>query len=460
MGLHFPVCSRPCCLPAPPRSRSAGCLVAGGRPPARARATRQSGATPNPNGKTEGAECTVGFDCRSGLCKDSKCAAVCGRPELVTDRRHQERRRDRRRLRRLARAEVRATARPAPSAATARAPSARRGTCASPAPTDGVKNGDETDVDCGGAKAPEVRERARRARRTPTARRTRAPTRRSASTFKGCTGHFGGDTCGAGETGAADAKHESCCTRSTSRTVPPHRAAPFTIDKYLRHRGPHARVRRALPGQPQAVGVRRPRRGGTQSLTPTLPENMDDVLVPARPGAASAAATSSTRAVARSRKAPSTATRTRSPTSRRTCSTRRPSTAFRGTWPRRSARSTAGISSAPPRCTGSTRTAAARAARPPTRGSCGHDVVQPDRPRTSASSIATATRRRTRPRRCARSTGSIRSITRSASRRRDVVRRARTCTASRTRRATIMPWVSDGANMFTGRSRGRTTRRT
>lgn len=61
-------------------------------------------ATPNPNGKTEGSDCTVGFDCRSGLCTDGRCA---------------------------------------PTAASLNS-----------SPTDGVKNGDETDVDCGGSKAP------------------------------------------------------------------------------------------------------------------------------------------------------------------------------------------------------------------------------------------------------------------------------------------------------------------
>ena len=62
------------------------------------------GATPNPNGAIAGAACKVGFDCRSGICNNNLCAA-------------------------------------SPDAANS-------------SPTDGMKNGDETDVDCGGSRAP------------------------------------------------------------------------------------------------------------------------------------------------------------------------------------------------------------------------------------------------------------------------------------------------------------------
>src|SRR5690349_4435360 len=77
---------------------SAGALVAGC-------STDSAGeeATPNPNGALTGAACEVGFDCRSGLCHDGHCAPAEGLDGSATD---------------------------------------------------GVKNGDETDVDCGGSRAP------------------------------------------------------------------------------------------------------------------------------------------------------------------------------------------------------------------------------------------------------------------------------------------------------------------
>ena len=139
----------------------------------------QTGDTPivgNPNGKGMGGQCTVGNDCKSGVCSASKCthrprwtmvhgcagpndceskvctAGVC--QAASTDRRREERRRDRRRLRRLRR---RRSALRGRQGLRRRATDCTSGvcdpatkTCAKPTATDGVKNADETDIDCGG----------------------------------------------------------------------------------------------------------------------------------------------------------------------------------------------------------------------------------------------------------------------------------------------------------------------
>ena len=103
------------------------------------------------------------------------------------------------------------------------------GTCAIPSGTDGVKNGDETDVDCGGTKTG-----------APKCAATKGCTKNEDCASDGCaydkkcalapscTAHFGGDTCGSGEVGEAGAKHESCCTAAP---VPGN--ATMLLDKYV-----------------------------------------------------------------------------------------------------------------------------------------------------------------------------------------------------------------------------------
>src|SRR5437879_1162752 len=78
----------------------------------------------NPNGKGAGGECTVGNDCKSGKCESAKCTA----PE--TDVGH-------------------GCAGPADCESKV----CTSAMCQPAKIDDGVKNGDETDVDCGGAGA-------------------------------------------------------------------------------------------------------------------------------------------------------------------------------------------------------------------------------------------------------------------------------------------------------------------
>jgi hypothetical protein len=122
----------------------------------------------------DGKACTAGGDCTSQVCKDGKCEAARG--------------------------------------------------------DDKVKNGDETDVDCGGANAETARCAAGKACKA------HGDCESDACGYSGkcalapsCAGHFGGDTCGAGEVGQAGAKHESCCTTAPISSAP--KAA--RLDKYV-----------------------------------------------------------------------------------------------------------------------------------------------------------------------------------------------------------------------------------
>lgn len=104
------------------------------------------------------------------------------------------------------------------------------GACAAPSPTDGVKNGDETDVDCGGATAPKCA--AGKACSAHGDCTSGACPAGLCSESPSCKQKMGGATCGAGEVGAADAKHEDCCA---SAIVPRDAkdGGPFRMDRYL-----------------------------------------------------------------------------------------------------------------------------------------------------------------------------------------------------------------------------------
>ncbi|HEY8073092.1 MAG TPA: hypothetical protein VIF62_03265, partial [Labilithrix sp.] len=91
--------------------------------------------------------------------------------------------------------------------------------CAAPSPTDGVKNGDETDIDCGGASAPKCAVDKKCS--------AHADCASDACGYKGtcvairsCTAHHGGDTCGAGE---------DCCTTIDMPAAP---GGDVKLDKY------------------------------------------------------------------------------------------------------------------------------------------------------------------------------------------------------------------------------------
>ena len=104
------------------------------------------------------------------------------------------------------------------------------GACAAPGPTDGVRNGDETDVDCGGATAPKCA--ATRACKAGADCASGACPAEKCAEAPSCAQRAGGATCGPGEVGDPAAQHEDCCA---SAVVPRPAASggPFRMDKYL-----------------------------------------------------------------------------------------------------------------------------------------------------------------------------------------------------------------------------------
>jgi hypothetical protein len=101
---------------------------------------------------------------------------------------------------------------------------------ASPGGIDGVKDGTETDIDCGGPDAPKCAEGK--------SCLVDADCEVACNYAKKCIGapsckpHLGGDTCGVGEVPSAD--HESCCRTLpvTGYTDPSHPGKTVYLDKY------------------------------------------------------------------------------------------------------------------------------------------------------------------------------------------------------------------------------------
>ena len=176
---------------------------------------------PNPGGKQAGTACAESSECQSLSCKSGKCTAVTGGNPTDGKQNGDE-------------TDVDCGGDSAPACADGKAcevaTDCSSGACTSevcraPAPDDGVKNGDETDVDCGGTKAPKCAT-ARACATNADCASDACSYAKACVAFKSCTGHFGGDTCGAGETGETGATHESCCT-----TVPS--SGNVAIGKYL-----------------------------------------------------------------------------------------------------------------------------------------------------------------------------------------------------------------------------------
>ncbi len=106
------------------------------------------------------------------------------------------------------------------------------GVCAAPSATDLVKNGGETDVDCGGASAATPRCAPGKACIVHGDCTRDACREGVCAHARSCRQKYGGGTCGPGEVGVPGAKHEDCCV---AVTVPRPAASggPFELDKYL-----------------------------------------------------------------------------------------------------------------------------------------------------------------------------------------------------------------------------------
>jgi hypothetical protein len=224
--------------------------------------------TPNPNGKLDGADCEVNFDCKSGLCSSGKCAASGVGGSDQTD--------------------VGCGGSSAPKCDDGKkckvggdctSGVCTSGACAAPSPTDGVKNGDETDVDCGGSKAPKCGV-GKGCSTHDDCESEACAYDNTCVKYKGCTGHFGGDTCGEGETGDPGAKHESCCTTIDVTDRP---AGAITVDKYLMTAGRMRAFVERYDGNLQAWAATNPT-GWDQSWNDQLPGNMSDALYLLGPG--------------------------------------------------------------------------------------------------------------------------------------------------------------------------------
>jgi formylglycine-generating enzyme required for sulfatase activity len=87
-----------------------------------------------------------------------------------------------------------------------------QGSCQAPTSTDGVKNGNESDVDCGGTNtgAPKC-DTARACASNSDCKSDGCDYENRCAERRSCTRQFGGDTCGSGEIGEPGAVHESCC---------------------------------------------------------------------------------------------------------------------------------------------------------------------------------------------------------------------------------------------------------
>ncbi len=90
--------------------------------------------------------------------------------------------------------------------------------CQAPSPDDKVKNGDESDVDCGGTKAPKC-DVGKACLAHSDCQSDGCGYDGKCALARSCAGHFGGDTCGAGEVGAEGATHESCCASAPVSTA-------------------------------------------------------------------------------------------------------------------------------------------------------------------------------------------------------------------------------------------------
>lgn len=89
--------------------------------------------------------------------------------------------------------------------------------CQPASPTDGIQNGDETGVDCGGKVAPKCAlEKSCLTNNDCESGSCRYD--HVCTNDRSCVYHYGGDTCGAKEVGDPKASHESCCKRITIPT--------------------------------------------------------------------------------------------------------------------------------------------------------------------------------------------------------------------------------------------------
>lgn len=104
-----------------------------------------------------------------------------------------------------------------------------------------------------------------------------------------CKPKFGGGTCGAGEIGSADAKHEDCCT-VIDVPRPEANGGAYKLDKYLITAGRMRTFLEAVKGDVKSYVAKNPPPGWDATWTKSVPGSEDDVI--AQLGAGQAGATS------------------------------------------------------------------------------------------------------------------------------------------------------------------------
>ena len=149
-------------------------------------------------------------------------------------------------------------------------------TCQAPTATDGVQNGDESDVDCGGTTtgAPKC-DVGKACKVHADCDSDGCGYDNKCAVAKSCTSHMGGDTCGVGEVGDPAAKHESCCNTAT---LPNSNAK---IDKYLVTAGRMRTMIDRLNGDVRSYVKTLPAGTWNQSWNALVPSNKaeaDDIL--------------------------------------------------------------------------------------------------------------------------------------------------------------------------------------
>ena len=157
------------------------------------------------------------------------------------------------------------------------------GRCAAPSPTDGVKNGDETDVDCGGTKAPKCKV-GQTCERHDDCTSNGCNYAKTCALAPSCAVHHGGDTCGAGLAGQdrdpnspPDAvAHESCCI---ALPVPMPDGTTQLVDKYLVTAGRmRAFIERYDGNLEKFIEDAKPKDWWKDEWTEYLPGNMAEAL--------------------------------------------------------------------------------------------------------------------------------------------------------------------------------------
>ena len=104
--------------------------------------------------------------------------------------------------------------------------------CAAPRSDDGILNGTETDIDCGGANAPKCAQ-AKKCLADGDCNGACSYAMKCVDA-PSCKPHLGGDTCGTGEVGELGAMHESCCRTLAvpGYADPKYAGKTVFVDKY------------------------------------------------------------------------------------------------------------------------------------------------------------------------------------------------------------------------------------